>query len=518
MQEESNKTTETLTSTSIVCPVLQPAQKSMSSDVINKPRVQSTLRVIRPLDKQTEEKYKNAIATWVCMDMQPYRSVEKPGFKQLMNTLCPNFKPSLANFLPSRKYFSDHKIPKMYEEIRLIIQTKLSSVQFIALTTDCWTSNNGHPFIGLTAHTISNEWKLETLCLACTSLDVDHTAQNLQRCIKEILYEWKIDSEKITAITTDCGANIIKAVSLMNFNHVACFGHALNTGVTRAFNIEPVKICITNATRIRSIFHYSNKMKRSLLEAQNQLKLPTLVAPSSSETRWWSVMPCLYFVKTQYLALLQIFTIPKHYSLLPTRNQMKLINRLLKVIEPLKLLGESMASEKNITISDLWPIYQKLNLMYKPLNQRNDVDCNNLSDNEYSVPLFPNTVDNDYTEIFTQPSKQDDSGEEDDEEETSETNSLSQALKHVEQLVVSEILETLSKRYASNEQTMKLLKKASFLDPRHRNKYLGDQNQIGVIHDEIKLEMEQISNNIPANDQSLKKNHHYKGKKLYNMG
>lgn len=269
--------------------------------------------------------------------------------------------------------------------------------------------------------------EIRTFCLACTSLNLDHTAQNLQRFIKEILYEWKIDNEKITAITTDYGANIIKAVSLMNFNHNACFGHALNIGVTRAFNIEPVKMCITNAKRIRSIFHHNNKMKRSLLEAQNQFKLPTLVAPSSSETRWWSVMPCLYFVKTQYSALLQIFTVPKYNNLLPICNQMKLINHLLRVIEPLKLLGESMTSEKNITISDLWPIYQKLNLMYKPLNQRNYVDCNNLSDNEYSVPSFPNTDDKDYTETFTQSSNQDNSGGEDDEE-TSETNSLSQAL------------------------------------------------------------------------------------------
>lgn len=381
------------------------------------------------------------------MDMQPYRSVEKPGFNQLMNTLCPSFK------IPSRKYFSDHKIPQMYGEVKLIKQTKLSSVKFIALTTDCWTSNNGHPFIGLTAHAISNEWKLETFCLACTSLTIDHTAQNLQRSLREILFEWKIDSEKLAAITTDFGANIVKAVSLMNFIHVACFGHALNTGVTRAFNIQPVKICITNVTRIRSIFHYSNKMKRSLLEAQNELKLPTLVAPSSSETKWWSVLACLYFVKTQYSALLQIFTIPKHYNLLPTRNQMKLINRLLKIIEPLKLLGESMASEKNITISDLWPIYQKLKLIYEPLSRGSDVDCNN----EYSAPLFPYSDDSDYTEIFTQPSNQDDSGGEDNEEETSETNSLSQALKHVEQLVVSEILETLTKRYSSNEHAMKLL-------------------------------------------------------------
>jgi len=112
IQEQSNQTTETLsTTTSISYPSIQPEQKSMSSNSIIKPKVQSTLRVIRPLDKQTEEKYKNAIATWVCMDMQPYRSVEKPGFKQLMNTLCPNLK------IPSRKYFSDHKIPQMYDEM-----------------------------------------------------------------------------------------------------------------------------------------------------------------------------------------------------------------------------------------------------------------------------------------------------------------------------------------------------------------------------------------------------------------
>jgi len=114
IQEECNLTTETLSTTSsIVSPVLKPEQRSVLSNVIAKPKVQSILRVIRPLDKQTEEKYKNAIATWVCMDMQPYRSVEKPGFKQLMNTLCPSFK------IPSRKYFSDHKIPKMYGEVKL---------------------------------------------------------------------------------------------------------------------------------------------------------------------------------------------------------------------------------------------------------------------------------------------------------------------------------------------------------------------------------------------------------------
>jgi hypothetical protein len=140
----------------------------------------------------------------------------------------------------------------------------------------------------------------------------------------------------MSAITTDCGTNIIKAVNLMNINHVACFGHALNTGVNQAFNIPSVKLCVYNTTIVQSIFHYRNKIKRALLKAQNDLKLSLLVAPSSSETRWWSVLHCLNFVKAQYSALQQIFTSPKHYNLLPTRNRMQLINCLHKIIEPLK--------------------------------------------------------------------------------------------------------------------------------------------------------------------------------------
>jgi hypothetical protein len=117
-----------------------------------------------------------------------------------------------------------------------------------------------------------------------------------------------------------------------------------------------------------------------------------------------------------------------------------------------------MASEKYITLSDLWPVYQKLLSMYSPLSSNNDFFINN-----------------DYNDIFTQTSnKEKDTNGKEIEEDTSETNSLSQALDHVEKLVVTNILVVLTKRYSNNQNVMRLLQKASFLDPRHRNKYLGD--------------------------------------------
>ena len=181
----------------------------------------------------------------MCADMQPYNSVEKKGFKHLLSVLCPSFKP------PSRKYYSDHKIPQLYEDVKNCIKEKLKGVSYLGLTTDCWTSGNGHPFIGLTAHIINEEWEFENFCLACTSLNIDHNSFNIKNSIKQILYDWDIDESKIAGITTDCGSNILKAVELMSFNnHVPCFGHVLNTGVTNSFSLLPVKfVCPFNNAR-----------------------------------------------------------------------------------------------------------------------------------------------------------------------------------------------------------------------------------------------------------------------------
>lgn len=43
--------------TNVVCPVLELKEKTLSPNLISKAKVQSKLRVIRPLDKQIEERY-----------------------------------------------------------------------------------------------------------------------------------------------------------------------------------------------------------------------------------------------------------------------------------------------------------------------------------------------------------------------------------------------------------------------------------------------------------------------------
>jgi len=68
-------------------------------------------------------------------------------------------------------------------------------------------------------------------------------------------------------------------------------------------------------------------------------------------------------------------------------------------MDPLKQLGEALASENNVTISGLWPVYEQLklnlnkteNIVHNCHNSNNSIQSANLETD--SVQLFDNTED-----------------------------------------------------------------------------------------------------------------------------
>ena len=81
-----------------------------------------------------------AVAYFLAKDMQPVYTVEKSGFKFLVSKLNPRYS------LPSRKYFTEVEIPKLYVEVRdTVVKPKLAEMEFFAATSDLWTSRAKHP-------------------------------------------------------------------------------------------------------------------------------------------------------------------------------------------------------------------------------------------------------------------------------------------------------------------------------------------------------------------------------------
>ena len=129
-------------------------------------------------------------------DMQPFYTVEKPGFKQMVMS-DPKYS------LPSRKYFSDTEIPRLYSELKdNVVKPAVKSAAYFTATTDLWTSSARHPYLSFTVHFIDDNWELRSYCLDSVPLFEDHTGQNLAEAAVDILGNWELQRESLVCTTT----------------------------------------------------------------------------------------------------------------------------------------------------------------------------------------------------------------------------------------------------------------------------------------------------------------------------
>ena len=103
----------------------------------------------------------------VAKDILPLSVVRGAGFQLFCSLLNPAFK------VPTVPVVRNH-LRKIYLELLPEIKARLAN-EYVALTTDLWTSIAHKPFIGITAHYITVEWKYENVLLACRLFDDRHT-------------------------------------------------------------------------------------------------------------------------------------------------------------------------------------------------------------------------------------------------------------------------------------------------------------------------------------------------------
>ena len=74
--------------------------------------------------------------------MQPYKTVQKPGFKAMVVKLNPRYK------IPSQKHFAEQEIPHLYNNIKeKTVMPKLKEIEYFSATTDFWTSQANYPYL-----------------------------------------------------------------------------------------------------------------------------------------------------------------------------------------------------------------------------------------------------------------------------------------------------------------------------------------------------------------------------------
>ncbi|CAI5682842.1 unnamed protein product [Oreochromis niloticus] len=359
--------------------------------------------------------------------MVPISTVEQEGFIQLLKTLDRRYQ------LPSRKYFTREALPKMYTEVRQSLAAQLTKVSHFALTTDMWSSRTCEPYMSVTIH-FMEDWELKTACLQTSYFPQDHTGEHIAEALQDVLKTWKLNPTGLVAITTDNGANIVKAVQLNKWPRIQCFGHRLHLAIGHAMDDARITRDISLCKKVVSSFSYSWRKRRELAEVQIQLGLPSHQLLTEATTRWGSRLVMIERVLEQERALSKVLSVDmKTRPLVPTWQDIEVLEAVQKALKPLQDFTDALSGEKYVTLSYVRPVLHLFNTSL----------------------LAP--------------------GEEDSE--------LCKSIK-------THIVDYLNNKYA-DPSTSDLFDMASFVDPRFRAKYIPSE-KINALKHKLILEAESL--------------------------
>ena len=179
---------------------------SGSTSSTKKMKQQSLGGAFENSNRVTQSTVDTAVMNLVVGALLPLRIVDVPEYVELIQTLQPNSHVLCRKTLRAR-------IDEAANESKRKLMAVLKSVQWVATTTDCW-STYGKAFIGVTVHWIaSGTLERRSACLALRRIMGRHTYDLIASTLENIHSEFGI-RKKVSRTTTDNGANFVKAFSV----------------------------------------------------------------------------------------------------------------------------------------------------------------------------------------------------------------------------------------------------------------------------------------------------------------
>lgn len=300
-----------------------------------------------------------AVINFISEGMYPASVVDEPTFKALLKTADPRYE------LPDRKYFCTKALPEKYNLLRDIVLKELSEVLWCGISTDIWKSENQNRlYVTVAVHALtstSNGLSFMSRCLKTFEVPEENTVETITRALYESFIEWGVNT-KVFGASTDYSKDIIKACSLLDLPvHMPCFGHAMNQGIQKAFQLPKLFSLLTRCRRVVEYFQQSVVAMYMLNEKQKvQNSLQCMLV--SDRTGWWgSTLAMLQRLKEQQFVIAAVLAEDSNnHHLMLEATEWCILEGLIDLLQPFKQVAELLSTSKYPTISMVKPLLHML--------------------------------------------------------------------------------------------------------------------------------------------------------------
>ena len=146
------------------------------------------------------------LATFVAIANVPNSIVDNEEFPELLAELDDRY------VVPGQTSIGT-EMDRLLMDLKAKVLARMNQARKLAICVDIWSKKGlTASFLGVTAHFFTpQDHKRHRVTLAVRRLASPHTADHVEAVVEEVLAEWEVPKEKINAILTDNGSNMIKA-------------------------------------------------------------------------------------------------------------------------------------------------------------------------------------------------------------------------------------------------------------------------------------------------------------------
>ena len=280
-----------------------------------------------------------------------FRVAGLPSFKKMINIANKRIKvkhPMTYNRMVKTK--SD-AIKKDLVNILFVAKNELNCVGF---TTDLWTSRSGNPFLSLTVHFISKDWKLYRFTPYVAPFPARHTGKNISLSLDAMVEELGLSGGdwELFAIN-DNAANVKLGIKLsLYLSQYLCDIHTLELAVKDCFkNTQGMSEVVKKCKAIGKFMHQSTEATKKVKNQAIKDKIVFKKVANPPNTRWsghFDNLASVLHLKKPLTNILATYDEWAEHEL--TVSDWKLIEGAVELLKPVKDTVKAFEAEKEPTM------------------------------------------------------------------------------------------------------------------------------------------------------------------------